>query len=103
MEFVSKYRISKNKLEPQIENMVPRIIPTYSSSPKGNTFGLYCKYQLLSYNPWKRTQADAWGNVEESDEVFINTWQDFLSTPSAQMHVPDWVDKVQDLSDLNES
>ena len=54
LQFISRYKVSKNKLEKQMQNMVPRIYPHYSSNPKGKHFGFYCKYQLLLYKPWKK-------------------------------------------------
>ena len=49
-----------------IENVIPRIFPTYSPNPKGSNFSLYCKYQLLRYKPWKTTQNNAWGDQESN-------------------------------------
>ena len=72
-----------------------RIFPTYSPNPKGPNFGLYCKYQLLRYKPWRTTQNNAWGEQEATDEVLINSWQEFLQTPYGQCTVPDWFDKLQ--------
>lgn len=43
--FASKYNLVNNKLTNQPKNVVPRVFLTYSSSPKGPHFGLYCKYQ----------------------------------------------------------
>ena len=77
------------------ENIIPRIFPTYSPNPKGPNFGLYCKYKLLRYKPWRTTQNNAWGDQEPTDEVLINCWHEFLQTPYGQSNVPDWFDKLQ--------
>ena len=58
-------------------------------------FGLYCKYQLLRYKPWKTTQNNAWGDQEPTNEILTNHWQEFLQTPYGQINVPDWFDKLQ--------
>lgn len=77
------------------ENVIPKVFPTYSSNPRGANFALYCKYQLLRYKPWLRTQSNAWGDAEATSEVLINCWQDFLQTPYGQNHVPQWLQKLE--------
>ncbi len=94
-EFATTYKVVKNELTKLPENVIPRIFPTYSPNPKGPNFGLYCKYQLLRYKPWRTTQNNAWGGQEATDEILINSWQDFLQTPYGQSNVPDWFDKLQ--------
>ena len=95
VEFATTYKVSNNELTKLPENVIPRIFPTYSPNPKGPNFGLYCKYQLLRYKPWKTTQNNAWGDQEATDEILINSWQEFLQTPYGQSNVPDWFDKLQ--------
>jgi hypothetical protein len=58
-------------------------------------FIVICKYQLLRYKPYNTTQNNASGDQEPTDEILINHWQEFLQTPYAQTHVPDWLDKLQ--------
>ncbi len=77
------------------ENVIPRIFPTYSPNPKGPNVGLYCKYQLFRYKPWQTIQNSAWGGQEATDEILVNSWQDFLQTPYGQSNVPEWFDKLQ--------
>ena len=95
VQFATTFKVVNNELTKLPENIIPRIFPTYSSNPKGQNFGLYCKYQLLRYKPWKTTQNNAWGDQEPTDEVLINCWHDFLQTPYAQSNVSDWFDKLQ--------
>ncbi len=95
VEFATTYKVVNNELTKLPENVIPRIFPTYSPNPKGPNFGLYCKYQLLRYKPWRTTQNNAWGDQEATDEILINSWQDFLQTPYGQSNVPDWFDKLQ--------
>ncbi len=95
VEFATTYKVVNNELKKLPENVIPRIFPTYSPNPKGPNFGLYCKYQLLRYKPWQTTQNNAWGGQEATDEILINSWQDFLQTPYGQSNVPDWFDKLQ--------
>ena len=97
IDFVTKYKIVNNKLSSQSQNMVPRVFPVYSSNKNGRNFGLYCKYQLLKYNPWHITQANAWDDQDGTDDVYINKWKEFLDTPYAEQHVPDWREKLHSL------
>ncbi|CAB4002039.1 Hypothetical predicted protein [Paramuricea clavata] len=96
VQFATTYKVvNNNELTKLPENVIPRIFPTYSPNPKGPNFGLYCKYQLLRYKPWRTTQNNAWGDQEPTDEVLINCWHEFLQTPYGQSNVPDWFDKLQ--------
>ncbi|CAB3994683.1 ATP-dependent DNA helicase PIF1, partial [Paramuricea clavata] len=95
VQFATTYKVVNNELTKLPENIIPRIFPTYSPNPKGPNFGLYCKYQLLRYKPWRTTQNNAWGDQEPTDEVLINCWHEFLQTPYGQSNVPDWFDKLQ--------
>ncbi|CAB4010673.1 ATP-dependent DNA helicase PIF1, partial [Paramuricea clavata] len=93
VQFATTYKVVNNELVKLPDNVIPRIFPTYSSNPKGPNFGLYCKYQLLRYKPWSTTQNNAWGDQEPTDEILTNHLHEFLQTPYAQTHVPDWLDK----------
>ena len=95
VQLATTYKVVNNELTKLPENIIPRIFPTYSPNPKGPNVGLYCKYQLLRYKPWKTTQNNAWVDQEPTDEVLINCWHEFLQTPYGQSNVPDWFDKLQ--------
>ena len=95
VQFATTYKVVNDKLTKLPENVIPRIFPTYSPNPKGPNFASYCKYQLLRYKPWKSSQNNAWDDQEPSDEIFINSWHEFLQTPYGQANVPDWFDKLQ--------
>ena len=97
-EFATKFKAKKGKLEHQSPNVVPRIFPTYSPNPKGDNYSLYCKYQLLKYKPWKNELNDAWGNVEPNPDTLISAWHNFLESPYAQNHVPNWEVKMQQVT-----
>ncbi|CAB4012052.1 Hypothetical predicted protein [Paramuricea clavata] len=62
VQFATTYKVVNNELTKLPENIIPQIFPTYSPNPKGPNFGLYCKYQLLRYKPWRTTQNNAWGD-----------------------------------------
>ena len=96
-QFAQKYKVFKNQLVTLLDNVVPRIFPTYSPNPAGTNFALYCKFQLLRYKPWKNSQNNVWGCEDPSDETLVSVWHEFLQTPYAQRNVPDWVDKLQNV------
>jgi hypothetical protein len=56
VKFATRYKVINNKLTKLPDNVIPRIFPMYSPNPKGPNFGLYCKYQLLRYKPWRTNQ-----------------------------------------------
>lgn len=97
--FSAKYKISKGKLMNQSQNIVPRIFPNYSPNPKGDKYSLYCKYQLLKYKPWQKSPNNAWENEIPDDHTFIVAWRDFLHSPFAKQHVPEWENKLQHVLD----
>ena len=103
VQFASTYNVVNNELTKLPDNVIPRIFPTYSSNPKGQNFGPYCKYQLLRYKPWRTTQNNAWGDQAPTDEVLINCWHEFLQTSYGQLNVPDWFDKLQAVIQSQES
>ena len=102
IDFATKYKIVNNKLSSQSENIVPRVYPVYSPNKNGQNFGLYCKYQLLRYKPWHTTQENAWGDQEGTDDIYINNWKEFLDTPYAEQHVPDWYEKLHSIQNQPE-
>ena len=51
LDFTRKYKIVSGRITKHTDNTVLRVFPTYSGNPKGDTFPLYCKYQLLQYKP----------------------------------------------------
>ena len=80
IEFVSKYTLSKNELVPRANEVIVRTFPTYSSDPKSNNYGLYCKYQLLKLKPWQTNPKNAWDNLPECNHTFISCYKQFLNT-----------------------
>ena len=102
IDFATKYKVVNKKLARQPDNIIPKVFPLYSSNPSEPNFGLYCRYQLLKYKPWKNTQENAWNDQPGSDEVYITSWKDFLETHYAKKHVPDWFEKLHTLQTLSE-
>ena len=71
VSFASKYKLVNKKLTSQPQSTVPIVFPVFSSNPKGQNFGLYCKYQLLRYKLWQTTQENAWDDQPGSDDIYI--------------------------------
>ena len=97
VQFATTFKLVNGKLEKLPDNLIPRIFPTYSCNPKGPHFALYCKYQLLRYKPWKISENNIWESEEPTENTFIISWHDFLQTEYAQINVPDWFDKLQNV------
>jgi hypothetical protein len=91
---VTKYKVVNKKLSNQSHNVISRTFPVYSADPRSPNFGLYCKYQLLKYKPWHTIPDNAWGDQIGNDELYINSWRQFLQTQFAKENIPDWHDKM---------
>ena len=99
--FAANYKVTNGKLVKQSKNVVSRIFLSYSPNPNGVNYGLYCKYQLLKYKPWKDSQMNAWNKEpskkEPSDDCSdIDAWRAFLHSSFAKQHVPEWDKKLHD-------
>ena len=99
-DFVTRYKVTDGKLVSRPPKCIPRFFPTYSSNPVGESFPLFCKYQLLRYKPWRSTQNSAWDGFEPSNDVFVACWEQFLRTSYAESHVPQWHNKLADVEQL---
>ena len=98
-EFASNYFQSKKGVKKRTSPVVIKAYPNYSSSPKGPSYGLFCRYQLLRYKPWQHSVDNAWGDKEGSDSVYIDNWHSFLQTPSAKQFVPNWLQQINSISE----
>ncbi len=87
MQYVSQYSKVRGELTKRANPYVVRTFPKISANPGGPDFGKYCKYQLIKFKPWEGQPSNAWNNEEESDEMFINTYDRFLLTDSAEDYV----------------
>ena len=87
LRFASTYTLSQNELTPRANEVIVRNFPTYNPDPKGINYGLYCKYQLLKLKPWHTNPQNAWDNLPECDNTFIDTYRKFLRSEYAQKHV----------------
>lgn len=84
------------KLARRSKDVIVKTYPNCSSSPANEHYGLFCKYQLLKYKPWKGTPNMAWNNLEQNDEAFITSWKQFLSCEQSKQLVPNWESKMED-------
>ena len=99
IEFASNYCQTKTGIKKRNFPVVVKTYPNYSSSPKGPSYGLFCRYQLLRYKPWQHSVGNAWGNKEETDSVYIDQWHSFLETPKAKKVVPNWLQQMNSISE----
>ena len=95
INFASTYKPANKKLVSQPRNVIPRVFPVYSSNLNSPNFGLYCKYQLLTYKPWQNNQDNAWGDQPGSDEAYITSCKAIPAMDYPKKHVPDWFEKLQ--------
>ena len=98
-EFASNYFQCKKGIKKRISPVVIKAYPNYSSCPKGPSYGLFCRYQLLRYKPWQHSVDNAWGDKEGSDSVYIDNWHSFLQTPNAKQFVPNWLQQINSISE----
>ena len=99
IEFVSNYCQTKTGIKKRTFSVVIKTYPNYSSSPKGPSYGLFCKYQLLRYKPWQHSVDNTWGNKEGTDSIYIEQWHSFLETPKAKRVVPNWLQQINSISE----
>lgn len=99
IECASNYCQSKTGIRKRPFPVVIKTYPNYSSSPKGPSYGLFCKYQLLRYKPWQHSIDNAWGNKEGTDSIYIEQWHAFLETPKARQVVPNWLQQIDSISE----
>ena len=97
-KFASMFTFNASKLKQRDKSVIVKTYPNYSSNPKSEDYGLFCKYQLLKYKPWQYTPDDAWDNLPQADETYITCWKTFLLTDTAKSLVPDWETKMQDVN-----
>ena len=84
-----------SKLQRRKKEVVVKTYPNYSSNPQNEHYGLFCKYQLIKYKPWKFSPHDAWNDLPHNDNTFITCWKNFLASELAKVLVPDWETKMQ--------
>ena len=99
IDFASNYSQTKTGIKKRASPVVIKAYPNYSSSPKGPSYGLFCRYQLLRYKPWQHSVDNAWGDKEGSDSVYIDNWHSFLQTPNAKQFVPNWLQQINSISE----
>ena len=98
-EFASNYFQYKKGIKTRTSPVVIKDYPNYSSSSKGPSYGLFCRYQLLRYKPWQHSVDNACDAKEGSDSVYIDNWHSFLQTPNAKQFVPNWLQQINSISE----
>lgn len=93
MQFVSNHSVQKETIKERKKPVIVRAFPSPPANPKGPQFGLFCKYQLLKYKPWKSWTRDAWDGldeVEDNNDMFCQKWNEFLQSELGHTLVPNW-------------
>ena len=91
VSFYSNYSVDTHgKITKRKTPHIIRTVPNFSGNPNRNKYGLYCKYQLLKYKPWKISCNAAWDNEIECDETFVEQWKIFLMSGIGQKLIPKW-------------
>ena len=88
---VNGEQVERLKPRTHPEAVAVRIYQKYSSNPLHDTYGLYCKYQLLRYKPWTVNFECCLGsdNIEDTT-MWIDAWKLFLESPEGEAKVPDF-------------
>ena len=94
-QFVSQYSVVKGAIVQRKSPVIVRTIPNYSSNPNGPNYGKFCKFQLIKYKPWLRSPSEIWNNFEESDDIFVDVWHQFLLTDLGKILVSSWKRQLQ--------
>lgn len=89
-EFASNYCQTKTGIKKRASPVVIEAYPDYFSSPKGPSYGLFCRYQLLrcKSSSWWHSVDSTWGDKGGSDSSYIDHWHSLLQTPNAKQFVP---------------
>lgn len=76
-KFVSTFIIKMSKLQRRKKEVVVKTYLNFSSNPQNEHYGLFCKYQLIKYKPWKFSPDDACNGLPQNDNTFITCWKIF--------------------------
>ena len=89
-EFASNYCQTKTGIKKRASPVVIKAYPDFFSSPKGPSYGLFCRYQLLrcKSSSWWHSVDNTWGDKGGPDSAYIDHWHSFLQTPNAKQFVP---------------
>ena len=95
-EFASNYCQTKTGIKKQASPVVIEAYPDYFSSPKGPSYGLFCRYQLLrcKSSSWWHSVDNTWDDKGGSDSAYIDHWHSFLQTPNAKQFVPNQLQQM---------
>ena len=83
MQYVSQYCRVNSRIQKRALPCIVRTFPKISSNPALPSFGKYCKYQLIKFKPWTGQPSNAWDGADESDDMFVNAYSEFLNSPLA--------------------
>ena len=94
IQFAAHYTMYKGELHKHPAPVIVRTFPQHSPNPQSESYGQYCKCQLLKYKPWKHHPSNAWGGGTDTDETCIATYTDFLRTEAGRLHIPHFASEL---------
>ena len=95
LQFASDFYITKGDIRKRKQEVIIRSFPVFSPNPSGKNYGKYCKFQLVKYKPWHQSVDSAWDGLEESDEVFIECYKNFLNSETGQQCIPTFAQELE--------
>ena len=95
-EFASNYCQTKTGIKKRASPVVIEAYPDYFSSPKGPSYGLFCRYRLLrcKFSSQWHSVDNTWGDKGGSDSSYIDHWHSLLQTPNAKQFVPNQLQQM---------
>ena len=105
-QFVANYHVVHGEV---VKRSVPVIVCTFtsfSSNPQGENYNLYCKYQLIKYQPWTCNPFNALQSGLEEIDDYVTAYSDFLQTDIGKQCIPDFgkeLDQAQKYRSQNDS
>ena len=95
-EFASNYCQTKTGIKKRASPVVIEAYSDYFSSPKGPSYGLFCRYRLLrcKFSSWWHSVDSTWGDKGGSDSSYIDHWHSLLQTPNAKQFVPNQLQQM---------
>ena len=105
-QFVANYHVVHGEVVKRSVPIIVRTFPSFSSNPQGENYNLYCKYQLIKYQPWTGNPFNALQSGLEEIDDYVTAYSDFLQTDIGKQCIPDFVkelDQAQKYRSQNDS
>ena len=94
MQFIKSFKVSNQEISKRSNEVIVRTFPSFSPSPHGQYYSQYCKYQLIKYKPWIGQASNLWSNAEETDQVLVEAYQQYLQSNEVHAFIPHFADEL---------